>query len=275
MNEDIKTVKLLTDFDLEIAEPLKFLDDNGQITTVVEEGKEIISKLKIVFEEYKDLLALAAPQVGHNKRIFGIRFADSIKFFINPVITKKGNYIISGETCAYLPGKEIIISRPEELTVVYYNEDFKYEDNKLVGLAARLFDQQNQLLDGVSPAEVGLVSNPEEDGYLADLTEEEFKEVQNMYKEFVDIKIKKIKEEIAKSTEIEKDFRVLKFSEDVVNGRASISETEAEGIKRLENEKRSKHAATMATKTMIDMNKQTNRTQLNKMLKNKRKGGKH
>jgi hypothetical protein len=29
-----------------------------------------------------------------------------------------------------MPGKEILITRPEELTVVYYTEDFKYEENK-------------------------------------------------------------------------------------------------------------------------------------------------
>jgi len=57
------------------------------------------------------------------------------------------------------PGKEFVIGRPEEITVVYYNEDFKYEDNKLMGYAAALFDQQYQLLEGVLPDELGLMSD--------------------------------------------------------------------------------------------------------------------
>ena len=43
-----------------------------------------------------------------------------------------------------MPGKEII-ARPEEITVVYYTDDFKYEENKLVGPAAAIFDQHNFL----------------------------------------------------------------------------------------------------------------------------------
>jgi peptide deformylase len=39
--------------------------------------------------ENANILALAAPQIGHKVRIFGIRFNDTIKVFINPVITKK------------------------------------------------------------------------------------------------------------------------------------------------------------------------------------------
>ena len=89
-----------------------------------------------------DILALAAPQIGINKRIFCLRFNDQIKVFINPIITKKKGLTIAVETCCSMPGKEIVIGRPEEVTVVYYNEEFKYEDNKLLGAAASLLRQR-------------------------------------------------------------------------------------------------------------------------------------
>ena len=143
------------------AEPLTFLTEQGAQT---EEGTEIVNKIKEVMEANKELLALAAPQIGINKRIFCLRFNDQIKTFINPIITKKKGLNIVIETCASMPGKEIVIGRPEEVTVVYYNDEFKYEDNKLVGVAASLFDQQAQILDGVLPSELGLVSDIEEDG---------------------------------------------------------------------------------------------------------------
>ena len=145
------------------SEPLTFLTDQGAKT---EEGEEIISKIKEVMEANTELLALAAPQIGINKRIFCLRFNDQIKTFINPIITKKKGLNIVVETCASMPGKEIVIGRPEEITVVYYNDEFKYEDNKLVGVAASMFDQQAQILDGVLPSELGLVSDIEEDGKI-------------------------------------------------------------------------------------------------------------
>jgi peptide deformylase len=103
------------------SEPLTFLSESGAQT---EEGKEIINKIKEVMEYNPEILALAAPQIGINKRIFCLRFSDQIKTFINPIITKKKGLNITIETCASMPGKEIVIGRPEEITVVYYNDNF-------------------------------------------------------------------------------------------------------------------------------------------------------
>ena len=68
------------------AEPLEFLTEAG---TRTEEGLEIINKIKNIMEKNTDILALSAPQIGINKRIFCLRFNDQIKTFINPIITKK------------------------------------------------------------------------------------------------------------------------------------------------------------------------------------------
>ena len=90
------------------SEPLTFLSAEGAKT---EEGNEIVSKLKEVMNELPDLLALAAPQIGINKRIFCLRFNDQVKTFINPIITKKNGLKITVETCASMPGKEIVIDK--------------------------------------------------------------------------------------------------------------------------------------------------------------------
>ena len=73
---------IICDFDLLSipAEPLTFLSETGAQT---EEGKEIIIKIKEVMENNHELLALSAPQIGINKRIFCLRFSDQIKTFIN------------------------------------------------------------------------------------------------------------------------------------------------------------------------------------------------
>lgn len=225
------------------AEPLTFLSEAGAQT---EEGAEIINKIKEVMEQNKDLLALSAPQIGINKRIFCLRFNDQIKTFINPIITKKKGLNVVIETCASMPGKEIVIGRPEEITVVYYSDDFKYEDNKLIGVAASLFDQQAQILDGVTPDAIGLVSDIEVDGKIEDA---DMEEIIPFYKDtFLPNKMASLDNAIAANKEAADVFRQLKFTEGVINGRIAVIEPEEEATKRAK-------AKNAANKAILHMNK--------------------
>lgn len=225
------------------SEPLTFLSEQGAKT---EEGLEIVNKIKEVMEADTGLLALAAPQIGINKRIFCLRFNDEIKTFINPIITKKKGLNIIIETCPSLPGKEIVIGRPEEVTVVYYNSEFKYEDNKLLGIAASLFDQQAQILDGVLPNELGLVSDIEIDGKIE---ESDLAEIIPFYKNiFLPQKLACLEKAITNDEEAAKDFQQLKFTEGVINGRIAVIEDEKETAKRAKAKK-------AANKAIISINK--------------------
>lgn len=223
--------------------PLTFLSEEGAKT---DEGNEIILKLKEVMDANPDLLALAAPQIGIYKRIFCLRFNDQIKAFINPIITKKSGLKITVETCASMPGKEIVIGRPEEITVIYYNEDFKYEDNKLLGVAASLFDQQAQILDGVMPSELGLVSDIDADGKIE---EADIEDIINFYKDvFLPTRLATLNKAIESDEEAAKDFNQLKFTEGVINGRIAVVEPEEETAKRAKAKK-------AANKAIAQMNK--------------------
>ena len=259
MVEIIKDIEALK----EPAKPLEFLTEQG---TEKEEGLEIIGKLKEAMEVDSTILALSAPQIGINTRIFCIRFADQIKTFINPIVTKKGKYEIKPETFVSMPGKEILITRPEELTVVYYTEEFKYEENKLLGAAARLFDQHCQLLDGVVPAELGLVSDVETDGSLADLSDEEITQVTEIYKQFIKAKSAALQTEIEKDPDLEKAYKQLKFTEKVITGEALVISDE--------DEKRHKAANKLATKSMMQqakLEKAVNNANLKQFLRRKGK----
>ena len=231
------------------SEPLTFLTDQGAKT---EEGEEIISKIKEVMEANTELLALAAPQIGLNKRIFCLRFNDQIKTFINPIITKKNGLKITVETCASMPGKEIVIGRPEEVRVVYYNDEFKYEDNKLVGAAASMFDQQAQILDGILPSELGLVSDIEEDGKIE---ESDLAEIIPFYKDtFLPSKLEGLKQAIEADEEATKTYNQLKFTEGVINGRIAVVEPEEEAAKRAKAKKAANKAILQSGKAAA-MNK--------------------
>lgn len=214
------------------SEPLTFLTEKGAQT---EEGTEIINKIKAVMENNPKLLALSAPQIGIKKRIFCLRFNDQIKTFINPIITKKKGLNVVIEACASMPGKEIVIGRPEEITVVYYNDEFKYEDNKLIGVAASMFDQQAQILDGVLPSELGLVSDVEVDGKIE---ETDLAEIIPFYKDtFLPSRLASLKASIETDEEAKKALNQLKFTEGVINGRIAVIENEEETAKRAKAKK--------------------------------------
>ena len=160
--------------------------------------------------------------MGIGKRIFCIKFQDTIKTFINPIITKKAKYNIQPETFSSMPGKEILINRPEELTVVYYTDEFKYEENKLLGIAARVFEQSCQLLDGITPDILGVVSDIEEDGSLWDATDDEMKQLREIYSQIIAARTEAMKTQVKSDPDLEKKYNELAFTEKVINGGANI-----------------------------------------------------
>lgn len=210
----------------ELADPsieVKFLNNFGKVE---EESRDYINKvielLREAFNQNPKVLGIAAPQIGIKSRIFGIRFNDQIKFFIDPIITKKKDLKVSVDTFPQLPNKEILLARPEEIEAVYYNEDFNYEDNIFKGAASRLFDQLVNVLDGITPDTLGLVSDINECGSFFDLSDEEKLEAVKIYAQFVNNLTKELTEEIEKNPEDQRLYRNLRFTENVVNGRSSI-----------------------------------------------------
>lgn len=260
MSKIITNVEELT----KAALPLRFLTEAGPDK---EEGTTIINSIKEAMEADKTILALSAPQIGIDSRIFCIRFNDTIKTFINPIVTKKANYVVKPETFISMPGKEILITRPEELTVVYYTDEFKYEENKLLGAAARLFDQHCQLLDGVLPSELGLVSDVETDGSLADLSEEEIAQVIEMYKQFIKAKTAGLQKQIEEDEEVKKQYNALKFTEKVINGDAFV--ISGEGKEQEKAYKKAQSVAALSLKGAMQAEKQAYRANLNNFLRNK------
>lgn len=254
---------IITDLDVlrqGAAEPLQFISEQG---IEKEEGLAIIAQLCQAMEANPEYLALSAPQIGSNKRIICIRFDDGLKIFIDPVIIKKANYSLAAETFPSLPGKEILISRPEELTVVYYTADFKYEENKLLGIAARLFDQQVQLLDGILPDVLGLVSDPIEDGPLSALTEDEFMELAAIYKKFVQIKAEAVVGAITEDENLVESYKKLQFSEKVIHGEALvIAENPTKGAS---------NGEALVVKKLDEIEKAQNKLRLSSFLKRKGK----
>ena len=189
--------------------------------------------------------------------------ADDFLMWVNKIgvtdLSKAGDFLYMASRLMalkvqeLLPGKEIVIGRPEEITVVYYNDEFNYEDNKLMGVGASLFDQQAQILDGVLPSELGLVSDIELDGKIE---ESDLAEIIPFYKDtFLPNRLEHLNKIIAADKDAAKDFQQLKFTEGVINGRITVVEPGTETAKRAKAKKAANKAIISAGKAERAANK--------------------
>jgi peptide deformylase len=107
-----------------------------------------------------DGVGLAAPQVGRNLRLFvidGSSMADDdpsmndfkIAFVNARIVNKEGENWIFNEGCLSLPNIREDISRPETITIEYYDEDFNFHREEFDGLKARIIQHEYDHLEGI------------------------------------------------------------------------------------------------------------------------------
>ena len=109
---------------------------------------------------YSDGVGLAAPQVGMTIRIFVIdarsgadeepELKDFKKVFINPeIIEKKGDEWVMNEGCLSLPEIREDVTRPEEVTIRYFDENFVEHTETFKGFAGRVIQHEYDHLEGI------------------------------------------------------------------------------------------------------------------------------
>ena len=103
-------------------------------------------------------VGLAAPQVGLSIRLFIVdgnafeedEVKDFKKVFINPSIkTESGEPWKFNEGCLSIPGIREDIERKEEVSIEYYNEEWKLQKEILHGLAARIVQHEYDHIEGI------------------------------------------------------------------------------------------------------------------------------
>lgn len=96
-------------------------------------------------------IGLAAPQTGHNIRLFIVRLEDSDDMvFINPEILQTSETLcVMEEGCLSIPKIYEKVSRPKEVTVQYVNINGKKQIIKADGLLARVIQHEYDHLNGV------------------------------------------------------------------------------------------------------------------------------
>jgi peptide deformylase len=136
------------------------------------EVTEVTPRIKELIRDMADTMydacgvGLAAPQVGVLKRIVVIDCTgEDLIVMINPKIIEMSGEQTGGEGCLSVPGKSGIVTRPNYVKAVAYNEDMELFEIEGTGLLARAICHELDHLDGhlyVEKVE-GELTNIEED----------------------------------------------------------------------------------------------------------------
>ena len=197
----------------------KLLSRSDEINTTTDGNlqREITAALKKTIEK-NNLVSLSANAIGYDKRIFCIKFDEEIKTFINPIIVKAEGLQLSREKCTSIPGREFIVPRNTNISVIYQRPMGKIESRQIVGLAAFIFQHELQHLDGVLLSDFALEIDSEWDK----ASDEEREEVINYYLDSLDIKAKELDKEIQDDPELKKMSDAIDFMTSVYKGETKL-----------------------------------------------------
>lgn len=212
-------MNIVTDYD-------ELSQRSDEIDTKKENGllREIILALKGKIAA-ENLSGLAAPQLGYKKRVIVINFKGKLVSYVNPIITNMKGLTISNEQCPSFPSKKFIRPRSNEVAVMFQDPMGETKSQKLIGLAAHVFQELVDHLDGLLLPDVGL--EVDDDFYAA--PEEERWQVIETYLKSLDINLTHVEHQIETDKEAKQMDDAVKFMTSVRNGETKI---EIETIKR-------------------------------------------
>ena len=103
-------------------------------------------------------VGLAAPQIGLSQRLFVMEFGDEedeeapkkLYVFVNPeIVISSEEKVVGVEACLSVPGLAGEVERHDSIVVKGQNRFGKPIKHKLRGWTARIFQHENDHLDGV------------------------------------------------------------------------------------------------------------------------------
>ena len=187
--------------------------------------REIITELK--YRIGKDnLTALSAPQIGEKYRIFCIKFtekkgkktSETIKTFINPIVTGIKGIVVNREADICIPNKQFIIVRNNELSLLYQNPLGNNLSQKFSGKSSAVVQLMMDHLDGILLTDLGL----EIDEKFDEASEEEKNELIEAYLNSLDVYKKQVDEEIENNKELKSMQDAVKFIQSVRDGETKL-----------------------------------------------------
>ena len=115
--------------------------------------RHFISKTLIENMFHHDGVGLSANQIGMDVRAFAmvrdIEYNDVIVCFNPRIVTRSNECVWCEEGCLSFPDQFINVQRPDKVIVKYEDEEGKDHKIGLSGLAARVFQQEFDHLNGI------------------------------------------------------------------------------------------------------------------------------
>ena len=211
---------------------LKIVDDLNKLTkenfniNIYQEEKRVVkmvNDLKDTLISYSNVEALSAPQIGYHYRLFCLKFADnSLKAFINPMITKREGLHLSRESNASIPGKEFIVPRNNKIIMTFQTPTGKIEENIFEGVVAEVIQQQVNLLDNIFLSDFGLEVIPEFDK----ASDEEKQEVIDWWLKELKSKNEELNKEIEADENLLQTKKAIEFMTKVATGEVKVEQVE-------------------------------------------------
>lgn len=176
--------------------------------------QEIILSLKATMKA-NELVALAAPQIGYNRRVICMKFGkQDYRTFVNPMIENNTGFQFARETCSSIPGKTFIIPRFNNVKLFFTTPLGKVESTKFSGFSAWKFQHCLDHLNGMLSSDIGL----EIDEMFDNATDDERAEVLRMYAESLDIRQKELEKVISEDKDLSDINNAAKFIASVKSG---------------------------------------------------------
>lgn len=181
---------------------------------------DLTAKLK----KYKDISALAAPQIGKKERVVCIKYNDGIiKEYINPMVLKSEGIHLVRERDISIAEKEFIAPRPNKMLVRYQTKDARPEENILKDAVAETFDRMMNYLEGITLEDIGLEVDEEFDK----ASEEDRTAIINMYVESLKRREEILQDNINDDKDAKELQDAIRFMEAVDRGEVQFDRSES------------------------------------------------
>lgn len=233
---------------------LENLDNLERANEVLDLKKEadtvskVLVELKNELDSNEELVALSAPQLGYNLRIFALKFSDEIRFFINPLYVKREDLQVSKE---HWGKKNYLIPRFKKVEIIYMRENGVLAQLTFTEYTSCLIQQMIDILEGLQVSDYGLKLDKDFDS----ASEEEQTQIVDMYLESL-CEIKGIlREEIENDPTLHDRQKTLDFLTSVAKGETKIARPKPNREQRRAMEKQKKKTAKAFLKKLEQVQK--------------------
>lgn len=214
-------------------EQLSVVSDEVDCKKDNKEVRQTVLDLKDTMREI-GVKSLTAIQIGIDKRIVVLDFNGTLKSFVNPfLLKKKKSFELCLESCSSIPDKRFLIPRYTDIEIVFQTPMGEIKNNRLVGVAAKLFQHCMDHLDGILSMDIGL----EVDEDFDSATDEEKEEIIKLYMDSLDARYKELDTQIEENEDLKKLKNNLEIRDKIVSGKMQFVEDKNAKDKNTQNDK--------------------------------------